>query len=416
MSGSPPEGLPSVNGDGAGETWPRSIIHVDMDAFFASVEVLDRPELAGRPVVVGGTPQGRGVVSAASYEARRFGIHSAMSAARARALCPRAVFLEPRLERYGEVSRAVFAVFGDYTPLVEPLSIDEAFLDVTGCRRLHGSATDIGHAIKDRIRSEIGLTASVGISYNKFLAKLASDLEKPDGFVVVSPLRAPELLRRLPIERMWGVGKAAAAQLHLHGVRTIGDLLVVPEPVLAAKFGVQAGRWQALGRGMDDRPVVPAREAKSIGNEMTFPEDITAAEQLRGVCDLLADKVGHRLRVQGLQAGTITLKVRFADFTTCTRSLRLQRPTDSSVKIRETARELLETRVGRRGRALRLLGVTASHLDLPVAEQADLFGDGAADERQRRLDRIMDRVQARYGSKLHRGATRNPGRDAGKPD
>ncbi len=394
--------------------WPRSIIHVDMDAFYASVEVLDRPELAGRPVIVGGTPAGRGVVAAASYEARKFGVHSAMSAARARALCPQAVFLKPRMERYSEISRAVFAVFADFTPLVEPLSIDEAFLDVTGCRLLHGPAVAIGHAIKDRIAERIGLTASVGIAANKFLAKLASDLDKPDGFVVISPRRAQDLLRGLPIERMWGVGKAAAGQLRLLGVKTIGDLLVIPEPVLAARFGVQAGRWLALGRGEDDRPVVPAREAKSIGNELTFPEDITDAGQLRGICDLLADKVGYRLRAQGLQAGTITLKVRFADFSTRTRAVSPPRPTDSSVEIRTLAHELLAKRTDRRGRALRLLGVSASHLQPPAAVQADLFGDDEADERQRRLDRILDRVQERYGPKLRRGAASDPEKGPGK--
>jgi len=396
--------LPQENG------WPRSIIHVDMDAFFASVEVLDNPELAGLPVVVGGTPEGRGVVAAASYEVRRFGVHSAMSAARARRLCPRAVFLPPRPERYAEVSRAVFGVFADYTPLVEPLSIDEAFLDVSGCRRLHGSAVSIGHVIKNRIAAEVGLTASVGIAANKFLAKLASDLEKPDGFVVIAPDEAPALLRGLPIERMWGVGKAAARQLHLHGVRTIGDMLVIPETVLSAKFGVQAARWLALGRGEDDRPVVPAREAKSIGNETTFAEDITDGEHLRGICDLLCDKVAHRLRMQGVVAGTITLKARYADFTTHTRAATPGHPTDSSVEIRGIVHDLLENRLGRRGRALRLLGVTASQLSGPRPRQPGLFDGQGQDDRHRRLDGVLDRVQERFGPLLRRG----PGKKADK--
>ncbi len=406
----PPEGEP---GHSTQTAWPRTIIHVDMDAFYASVEVLDNPDLAGLPVVVGGTPAGRGVVAAASYAARQFGVHSAMSAARARQLCPRAVFIRPRMERYSSVSQAIFAIFANFTPLVEPLSIDEAFLDVTGCHRLHGSALDIGRIIKERIANEIGLIASVGIGPNKFLAKLASDLEKPDGFVVIAPEEAPALLQKLPVERMWGVGQAAAKELHLHGVQTIGDLLVIPAEVLAAKFGSQAKRWQALGRGEDQRPVIPSREAKSIGNEMTFAGDITAREQLREICDLLADKVGHRLRAQEVLAGTITLKARYADFTTHTRSATLPQPTDSSVEIRATVQDLLEKKLGRRGRALRLVGVTASNLATAMPRQADLFGASEADERHRRLDRVMDRVQQLYGTKLRRGplADLNPAKE-----
>ncbi len=407
-----------AGGMGGGQTgsWSRSIIHVDMDAFFAAVEVLDNPELAGKPVIVGGTPEGRGVVAAASYEARAFGVHSAMNAARARQLCPGAVFLKPRMSRYSEISRSILAVFGDYTPLVEPLSIDEAFLDVTGCSRLYGSATAIGQAIKERIARQIGLTASVGIGPNKFLAKLASDLEKPDGFVVIPPEKAPALLKRLPVERMWGVGRVAAQQLHLHGVHTIGDLLVIPEAVLAAKFGSQAARWQALGRGEDGRPVVSARDVKSIGNEMTFPADITDRIQLRGIVDLLSDKVGHRLRVQGQLAGTLTLKARYADFATPTRSATLKRPTDSSVEIREVARDLLERKLGRGGRALRLLGVTASHLTAPLPRQTDLFDDGEDGRRQLRLDRVLDQVQERFGPKLHRGHASGSVDDSHEPE
>lgn len=395
-----------VMGDGSGErVWSRCILHVDMDAFYAAVEVLDDPSLRGKPVIVGGTPEGRGVVSAASYEARAFGVHSAMGAALARRLCPEGVFLPGRMERYVEVSRRIQAIFGDFTPLVEPLSIDEAFLDVTGCQRLFGPGPGIGRQIKARIQDEIGLTASVGAAPNKFLAKLASDLDKPDGFVVVTAEDAPALLTGLPIERMWGVGKVSAAQMHAFGVRTIGDLLRVPVPAVRAQFGDHAVRWLDLGRGIDDRPVVPDHEAVSIGNETTFPEDISDPRQLQDILDLLVDKVARRLRAQGLLAGTLTLKARYPDFTTPTRSQGLQHPTDSTVELREVARRLLADRLGRGRRPLRLLGVTASRLvpGTGAPEQTELFAPEGTD-RDRRLDRVMDQVHGKFGAKLRRGA------------
>ncbi|MGD9546322.1 MAG: DNA polymerase IV [Candidatus Krumholzibacteriia bacterium] len=384
--------------------WDRCILHVDMDAFFAGVEVLDDPSLRGRPVIVGGTPEGRGVVSAASYEARAFGVHSAMSAARARQLCPEGVFLPGRMERYAQISRLIQAVFGDYTPLVEPLSIDEAFLDVTGCQRLFGPGPVIGRRIKARIRDEIGLTASVGAAPNKFLAKLASDLDKPDGFVVITAAEAPALLAALPIERMWGVGRVSAAQMHALGIRTIGDLLAVPVQAVRARFGDHAVRWLDLGRGIDDRPVVPDHEAVSIGNETTFAEDIADPGQLQDILDLLVDKVARRLRAQGRLAGTLTLKARYPDFTTPTRSQGLPHPTDSTVELRDLARRLLADRLGRGRRPLRLLGVTASRLVPRDGEpqQAELFAPEGSD-RDRRLDRIMDQVHGKFGAKLRRG-------------
>lgn len=388
----------------------RAILHVDMDAFYASVEVLDDPALRGRPVIVGGTPAGRGVVAAASYEARRFGVHSAMSAGRARRLCPDGVYLPCRMDRYAEVSEEIFGIFRHYTPLVEPLSIDEAFLDVTGCGRLFGPAPQIGRAIKDRIAAQVGLTASVGVAPNKFLAKLASDLEKPDGFVVITAQGAADLLAGLPVGRLWGVGKVAQAQLAACGVRTCGDLLGASPRDLAARFGEAAAHWSALARGLDDRPVIPDTQAKSIGNEQTFAEDIADQEYLVEILDHLTDKVAHRLRAQGFCARTLTLKARYPDFTTHTRSVTLAEPTDSSVELRAAARRLLQTRLGRQGRPLRLIGVTASGFAAPagVAVQGDLFpaagpaGSGGQD-RDRALDRILDQVQDRYGPKLRRG-------------
>ena len=382
----------------------RAVLHVDMDAFYASVEVLDEPSLRGRPVIVGGTPEGRGVVAAASYEARRFGVHSAMSAARARQLCPTGVFLRPRPDRYFEVSGAIMAIMRRYTPLVEPLSIDEAFLDVSGCRRLLGSPPGIAADIKRSIREGTGLTASVGVAANKFLAKLASDLEKPDGLVVIEPACGRGRIAELPIERLWGVGKVASVQFRAAGLERIGDLLQRDPRELEARFGPHVLHLIELAAGRDDRPVVPAQDAKSVGNEITFAEDIAAAEQLRDICDGLADKVARRLRADGLWTRTIVLKARYPDFTTHTRSLTLPRPTCGGVEIRDAARELLERKLGRGCRALRLVGVTATNLDQdPRSGQGSLFGDPARD-RNERLDGVLDEVADRFGPLLRRGA------------
>jgi len=386
-------------------TADRTILHVDMDAFYASVEELDDPSLRGRPVIVGGTPEGRGVVSAASYAARRFGVRSAMSAARARQLCPDGVFLRGRMDRYVEVSKLIGAVFRDYTPLVEPLSIDEAFLDVTGCRRLFGPAETIGRAIKDRIAAELGLTASVGVAHNKFLAKLASDLEKPDGFVVIRPGEERSLLARLPIGRLWGVGKVSEKQMQQMGIVLVRDLLELPRREVLSRFGDHGRHLLELAVGHDERQVVPAHEAKSIGNETTFAEDIADQWHLEGVVDHLADKVARRVRAHGFLARTITLKARYSDFTTHTRSQSLREPTDSGVLIRDTARDLLTRKLGRRGRALRLVGVTASNLGRPAEAQGELFPD-PAQERNRRIDGVLDQVHGRFGAKLKRGVDR----------
>lgn len=392
----PPD--PAVAAAGA-----RGILHVDMDAFYASVEVLDDPTLRGKPVIVGGTPQGRGVVAACSYEARRFGVHSAMPAGQARRLCPDGVFLQPRMARYVEISAQVFAIFERHTPLVEPLSIDEAFLDVTGCARLFGPPVAVGRAIKAAIRDELHLAASVGVAPNKFLAKLASGLEKPDGFVVMTAADAPARLAVLPVGTLWGVGKVTERHLAALGVRTVADLLAVPRARLVAAIGDQADHLRQLALGQDDRPVVPDHEAKSIGNEVTFPADIADAEALRDVLDQLAAKVAWRLRRHGLTARTVTLKARYPDFTTHTRAQTLPQPTDASVVLRDAARELLASRLGRAGRPLRLIGVTASQLEVAGAGQGELFADrGAA--RDRTLDRLLDQVHERFGPLMRRGA------------
>jgi len=380
----------------------RQILHVDMDAFYAAVEVLDDPSLAGRPVIVGGTPAGRGVVAAASYEARRFGVHSAMSAARARQLCPTGVFRRPRMQRYVDVSGQILAILQEYTPLVEPLSIDEAFLDVTGCERLFGSAAAIGRTIKDRVRREVGLTASVGVAPNKFLAKLASDLEKPDGFVVIEAAAARDTLAALPVRKLWGVGEVSERELRRHGIRMIGDLARAPRSLLEGCFGGHAAQLLDLAAGRDDRPVIPAHEAKSIGNEVTFAADIADPEELRGVLDLLAEKVAWRLRRHGLRGRTVTVKARFPDFATHTRSETLQQTTCSTATIRAVARELLERRLDRRGRPLRLVGVTVSQLEGRAAVQGELFSDPTG-AREAALDSLVDRVRDRFGPLLRRG-------------
>jgi DNA polymerase-4 len=380
----------------------RAILHVDMDAFYAAVEVLDDPHLRGKPVIVGGTPEGRGVVSAASYEAREYGVHSAMPAAQAVKRCPHGIFLRPRMERYVEMSREILAIFRDYTPLVEPLSVDEAFLDVTGCRRLFGPAETIGRDIKQRIAADLGLTASVGVAPNKFLAKLASDLEKPDGFVVITAADARARLAVLPVSKLWGVGRVTARELARRGIRTVGDLVAAPRAELVARFGDHAAHLLELAVGHDERPVVPVHEARSVGNEITFARDIADGDELRDIADHLAEKVAWRLRRHGLCGRTVTLKARYPDFTTHTRSQTLPHPTQSTTEIRAAARELLVRRLGRRGRPLRLLGVTASQLEREGAGQGELFTDAAA-ARDRDLDQVMDRVNERFGKVLRRG-------------
>jgi DNA polymerase-4 len=383
-----------------------------MDAFYASVEVMDHPELAGKPVIVGGTPESRGVVAAASYEARKFGVRSAMSSARAHRLCPHGVFLAPRMSRYAGVSREIHAVLESYTPIIEPISIDEAFLDVTASQVLFGAPPEIGRAIKQRIRGEIGLVASVGVAPNKFLAKLASDLEKPDGFVVITQNEAEARLEPLPVWRLWGVGKVTERTLAAAGIHTIGDVVRADHATLERLVGSYAAHMQALARGIDDREVVPDAGAKSIGAENTFPRDIAEAGALRAELDALSERVAERARAEGVVGHTVNLKARYADFTTVTRALTLPAPTFDSVVIRDTARELLEKRLDREGRALRLLGVSLSHLSHAEEVTGDLFDTPRA-SRNRTLDGVMDALRDRFGpAAIQRGMKRGRHRGA----
>ena len=386
----------------------RKIIHVDMDAFYASVEQRDDPALRGRPVAVGGSRE-RGVVAAASYEARAFGVHSAMPTARARRLCPQAVFLFPDHGRYSEVSARVMAVFGSFTPLVEPISLDEAFLDVTGSLGLFGPSEIIAAEIRARVLDEEGLTCSVGVAPNKFLAKLASEAAKPRagragataptagaGVVVVEPGRELEFLHPLPVQALWGVGPATLAKLTSLGIGSVGDLAAVSESTLRGALGQSSGAhlW-ALAHALDDRPVVADQRPKSIGHEETFAADLFGRVRLETELVRLSDAVGSRLRRAGVAGRTVTLKVRFGDFSTITRSATMPEPVDSGTVLARTVKELL-TKVDPAA-GVRLLGVSVSNLGPVPARQLSLLGDDDTDAWSGAEDAV-DRIRARFGA------------------
>ncbi len=381
---------------------PRTILHLDLDAFYASVEQLDDPSLRGRPVIVGG-PSHRGVVCAASYEARRFGVRSAMPTARARKLCPDGVFLPPRFGRYGELSESVFGIYRRYTPLVEPLSLDEAFLDVTASRALHGSGPDIARAIKAAVRGECGLAVSAGIAEVKLAAKIATDLGKPDGLVVVPEGGVAGFLAPLPASRLWGVGRVTEEALRKIGIATIGDLAATPDVALAAAVGATHARdLKALACGEDPRDVVPDEAARSIGAEDTFGEDLSGAAALDRELLSQAGRVGRRLRAAGVAGRVVTLKVKYADFTLVTRRTTLERPTDDDRVLLEAARGLL-ARVDLE-HPVRLTGISVSGFAGEAErQQLDLFGGASAasapeeDGRRRALNAALDRLADRFG-------------------
>jgi len=380
------------------------IVHVDMDAFYASVEERDRPELVGKPVIVGGSPERRGVVAAANYVARKFGVHSAMPSITARRLCPHAVFLPSRIDYYAEVSLHIRAIFERFTPLVEPLSLDEAFLDVTGSEPLFGPAVEIGRKIKQVIGEEVRLVASVGVAPNKFLAKIASDLEKPDGFVVVEPDRVSSFLDPLPVERIWGVGRQGSQVFHRLGIRTIGQLRQLPLDVLQQRFGAGGEHFWRLARGVDDRPVVPEREAKSVSHETTFERDVDDRDVLRAWLLDLTEQVGWRLRQHGLRGRTVQVKIRFADFSTITRSHTLPEVTNLTEGLWQAAEELLRKGLQARRGPVRLLGVGVSGLDDSGVGQGLLF-DREERQKQGRLDSVKDQLKHRFGpDALRRGS------------
>jgi DNA polymerase-4 len=393
----------------------RLIAHVDMDAFFAAVEVRDHPGYRGRPVVVGAGPHARGVIAAASYEARRYGIHSAMPSRRAFELCPHAVFLPPDMERYRAESARVFDVLETFTPQIEPVSVDEAFLDLTGCPGPAHTAEEegteagllFGQAIRRRIRERLDLPASVGVAPNKFLAKVASELAKPDGVRRITPDAVRATLDPLPVEALWGVGPETRARLRDRGLTTIGALRRASVSALRAMLGFSAERLAALSRGEDDRPVEPGGDAKSIGRETTFAQDTRDLEFLVRTLRELCEDVAHRLRADGLAGRIVTLKVRFEPFETRTRRLTLPEPTDQGRRLARAAGDLWR-RFEPLQRRVRLVGVTVSGLERPTGSQVGLFeaaGRGRAAEPARPgeeavhspVDRVMDAVNERFG-------------------
>jgi DNA polymerase-4 len=378
-----------------GTVTERTILHVDLDAFFAAVEQRDRPELRGRPVIVGGAggEDARGVVSAASYEARVFGVHSAMSLREAYRRCPDGVFLPVDGRRYQAASREVMTILRRFTPLVEPISIDEAFLDVTASAALFGDGPAIARQIKDAIRAEVGLTASVGVARTKLVAKIGSDLRKPDGLVVVPPGAEAAFLAPLPIGRLWGVGEKTAAALGEYAVRTIGDLAALPVDLVVRRFGKHGASLIDRARGIDSDPVHDGDPAKSVGHEHTFDVDTSDREVIERTLLAMSDGVAGRLRSAGVRAGTIAVKIRDSAFRTITRQRTLAEPTDLTEPIYRAALELAQPEI--RGMRVRLLGVTASNLG--EREQLAMFESG--EPRRRQAVEAADRLRRRYGER-----------------
>ena len=383
----------------------RIIIHVDMDAFYAAVEQRDRPELRGRPVIVGGTPQGRGVVSTASYEARKLGVHSAMPAAQAVRLCSHGVFLPVDMRKYRQVSAEVMAILAQHADLMEQISIDEAFLDVTSQARDFAAAERIAKRIKRAIRGELKLTGAVGVGANKFLAKLGSDLRKPDGLVVVRPHEAEEFLAPLPIGKLWGVGPKTEKRLQERGLRTMGDVARAPTEQLRGLLGAWGDVVHELSRGIDDRPVEPVREAKSASAEETFPRDLGDVKDMRKALADLSREVARRLQAEEVRARTVAIKVRFGDFRTITRQTTLSEATDQAAALRQTAYQLLDG-VDRGGQGIRLLGVRGSGLE-HAAGQLSLFDERA--QRRGQLEKTLSYIRRRFGPEAVRWARQQKG-------
>jgi DNA polymerase-4 len=372
----------------------RAILHADMDAFYASVEERDHPELKGKPLIVGGTG-GRGVVAAASYAVRRFGVRSAMPMREALRLCPQAICVPPRMARYQEVSAQVFAIFREFTPIVQGLSLDEAFLDVTASRRLKGDAETIGTQIRRRIRAATELSASVGIAPNKLLAKIASDLAKPDGMFRIGPENLHDVLDALPIQRLLGVGQKSLPAVEAAGIHTVGDAARASEQVLWRAFGKHGRSMRALACGIDERPVVADREEKTLSAEETFARDVRDAAELERHLTALSDRAAARLRAHGLAAGRVSVKIRRADFKTYSRQCVLGQPTQDTSVVSGAARRLLAGWLAEQpNAALRLLGVGAG--DLGTLRQADLFVTEPA--KDTRLDAAVDGIRGRFGS------------------
>lgn len=379
------------------------IIHLDMDAFFASVEMREHPELVGLPVVVGGSLEGRGVVAAASYEARKFGVYSAMPMSQASRLCPKLISLPVNMPLYASVSKEIHHIFNRYTPEIEPLSLDEAFLDVSASLKLFGSATAIAKKIKKEIKDELQLVVSAGIAPNKFVAKIASDVDKPNGFVVVEENEVQDFLDPLPVKRIWGVGKKTEQQLLNFGINTIRDLRTQSPRWLIDRFGKQGDHMFRLAHGKDKREVISDAKAKSISSENTFLHDISDYQILISHLSYLTEQVASRLREKSRKAKTVNLKVRFEDFSTIIRSKTLANSTNQTQQIWSVVKDLFKILMDNNihaGKAVRLLGVGMSGFGEEDTYQADLFSN---DEKYDEIDVLTDEINKRFGKlKIHR--------------
>ena len=378
-----------------------------MDAFYASVEERDNPALKGKPVVVGGAAESRGVVAAANYVARRFGVFSAMPMITAKAKCRNLVIVPPRGDHYAEVSKQIHEIFARYTPQIEPLSLDEAFLDVQGSEKLHGSASTVGQSIKNDIKNELNLVASVGVAPNKFLAKLASDYDKPDGFKVVNPEDVQDFLDGMPVSRIWGIGKSTQSRLLQYGISTVLDLRQTSETFLTDLLGKTGSHLWKLAHGEDDRQVVTSGEAKSVSQETTFATDIKTLQELETSVSILSENVCYRLRAANLKGKTVQLKLRFHDFSTITRSKTLSESTNHTGKVTSVATALLRKALQNSGFAIRLVGVGMSNFISQENPQQDLFDleKVAPDHSQDAvLDDLSDQINRKYGkNSIRRG-------------
>lgn len=377
------------------------VIHVDMDAFFAAVEQRDHPEYRGLPVIVGGSKEDRGVVSTASYEARKYGVHSAMAMAEAVRRCPCGIYLPVNMPLYRAVSKQLMAIFHRYTPEVEALSLDEAFLDVTGSQKLFGTAEEIAFHIKEEIRSELSLTASVGIAPNKFLAKIASDLQKPDGFYTIGADEVAQKVWPLSIKRMMGIGEKTVTLLSGLQVHTIGQLAKLDQGLLESLLGKQGVQISQLAKGIDDRPVQPVQTHKSIGREITFPQDIIDPYLLETILFDFTDDVCYTLRSHQISGKTVTIKIRFADLKRITRAMTLSEYTASFEPVFQAVKLLL-AKCDLKDTPVRLIGVSMSHLiksDQLVIQQ-NIFQDNQQRERYQALNQVMDQLNEKYGGNM----------------
>jgi len=383
----------------------RIILHIDMDAFFAAVEQRDNPELIGKPVIIGADPKqgrGRGVVSTCSYEARKFGVHSAMPISQAFKRCPNGVYLRGRMHVYSDISRQLMDILYDFTPLVEPISIDEAFLDISGSIRLFGEPPEIASLIKQRLRNDINLTASIGIAPNKFIAKIASDLKKPDGIVIVNNDDVLKFLRPLPISKMWGVGKKSEPHLQKCGIKTIGDLAKLSEKQAADLLGKNSLRFWHLANGRDERDVVTWGGAKSVSQERTFMEDSDNSDELQNTIYYLCNEVSRLMRKSNQKGRTVTLKIRFSDFSTFTRASTSHKFLQHSQDLYDIAIKLFNS-FSLTNKKVRLLGVGVSNLNTIHGEQLTIFDQ--EESQSAKLDHVMDLVEKKFGHKAIRKAS-----------